>query len=268
MCRQSTPETFCLTIEAGQTQDKPDEGLVAAAKTGNFGVVRLSFKCSYHKIKKLILIWIQKICILIDQKRKDVRFYNYSLDFENKTECYIEHFIRDLNKCRNNPAGFAQIIEDHMQYIEQSQDSNDPNPYYYVRLNMPKVALNRGPEAFKETADRLRNTTRMGKVELKHDLEIPISECHDQWGNKDYIQDQLHHFKDLNKKTRNYKHFNFFFDLGSPYAEASLVLQLVDDSPFKGSRSRTLLNPSFNYVGISSQRLKNKHCGYYLFANK
>ena len=154
-----------------------------------------------------------------------------------------------------------------MQYIEQSQDSNDPNPYYYVRLNMPKVALSRGPKYFQEAADRLRNTTKMGKVELKHDLEIPISESQVKWGNKDYIHDQLNQFKERNKMTRNYKNFNFFFDLGSPYAEASLVLQLVDDSPFKGSRSRALLNPAFNYVGITSQRLKNKHCGYYLFAN-
>jgi hypothetical protein len=132
---------------------------------------------------------------------------------------------------------------------------------------MPKIALNRGEEAFREAAERLRNTTGMGKVEIRANLQIPIADAVDQWGNKGYIQHQLHHFKDQNKKTRNYKHFNFFYDLGSPYAEASLVLQLVDDSPFKGSRSRTLLNPTFQYVGISSQRVKNKHCGYYLFAN-
>jgi len=153
-----------------------------------------------------------------------------------------------------------------MQYIEQSQDPKDPNPYYYVRVNMPKVALPKGPKAFQETADRLRNTTILGKIELKKDLEIPISK--DKWVNKDYIQTQLSFFKENNKKTGNYKNFNFFFDLGSPYAEASVVLQLVDDSPFKGSRSRTLLNPSFNYVGVSSQRVKNKHCGYFLFASK
>jgi len=49
ICRQSTPETFTLTTERVQTQDKPDEGPVAADKTGNFGVVRHNFKCSYHK---------------------------------------------------------------------------------------------------------------------------------------------------------------------------------------------------------------------------
>lgn len=53
-CRQSMPEAFNLWTERIQETDKPDEGQVAVAKSGNFSMVRLSFKCSLHQTKNLM----------------------------------------------------------------------------------------------------------------------------------------------------------------------------------------------------------------------
>lgn len=131
---------------------------------------------------------------------------------------------------------------------------------------MPKISLTRGAAAFQEFADKLRTMQPMNKIELRSDLQVPIHEDSAKWTSKEYIAETVNKVKSEIKGS-TYKNFNFHFDVGSPYSENSFILQLVDDTPFKGSRSRNILNPAFNYVGISSLKLKNKHCGYFLFAN-
>jgi hypothetical protein len=178
---------------------------------------------------------------------------------------FIEHYVKELNQCRTNPASFANVIEHHMQFIEPNEDNNSRHAAFYVREGMPKIALTRGVPAFQELADRLRNMEPMGKIELRQDLSVAIPD-QSKWSSKEHMAHALKQVKVQNKQTHKYRNMNFHFDIGSPWSENSFVLQLVDDSPFKGTRSRNILNPDFTYVGITSEKVKNKHCGYYLFA--
>ncbi len=186
---------------------------------------------------------------------------------KDRKQNYIDHFMKELNKCRLNPAAYADIVERHIQYIRPNEDVNSKNAAFYVREGMPKISLTRGEVAFREFAEKLRTMSPVGKLELKSNLSIPIPEEPSQWTSKEYIAEAVNNLKNDIRGTTNYKNFNFHFDVGSPFSENSFVLQLVDDTPFKGSRSRNILNPNFNYIGVSSQKVKNKHCGYFLFAN-
>ena len=186
---------------------------------------------------------------------------------KDKKQNYIEHFMRELNSCRTNPSAYADIVERHMGYIQENPDTGAKNAAFYVRDGMPKISLTRGAVAFQEFIDKLRSMEPMNKIQLRKDLSIEIDEDSSKWTSKDYIGQAVNKVKSEIKETANYKNFNFHFDVGSPYSENSFVLQLVDDTPFKGSRSRNILNKDFAYVGISSLKVKNKHCGYFLFAN-
>jgi len=172
-----------------------------------------------------------------------------------------------MNACRTNPAAYAANVEKHIQYIQENPDTSAKNAAFYVRDGMPKISLTRGVPAFQEFADKLRTMQPMPKIESRQDLQVPIHENSSNWTSKEYIGEAVNKVKSDIKGNSNYKNFNFHFDVGSPYSENSFILQLVDDTPFKGSRSRNILNPAFTYVGISSLKIKNKHCGYFLFAN-
>jgi hypothetical protein len=63
-----------------------------------------------------------------------------------------------------------------------------------------------------------------------------------------------------------YSECAFNMDLGVSDPETSLLLQVVDDSPFKGKRRDNILNPNFKYVGISFLKQKTKFCCYITFA--
>lgn len=154
-----------------------------------------------------------------------------------------------------------------MEFIKANPDPNSKNAALYTREGMPKIPLTRGKPAFQEFAAKLRETEPMGNVEFREDLKINISEDTSLWADKKYIGDVLQKFKDENKESKHYKNFNFQYDIGSPYAENSIIIQIVDDGPFKGTRSKNILNPSYAHVGITCQKVKNKHCGYFLFAS-
>ena len=132
---------------------------------------------------------------------------------------------------------------------------------------MPKVALNKGAQAFTEFAAKLKTMQPMKPLEAREDLKVPINEDPQKWTDKALISEAVNKQKAAIKETSSYNSFNFHFDVGSPQADISFILQLVDDTPFKGSRQRNIINPEFKYVGISTFKVKNKNCGYFLFAN-
>jgi len=174
--------------------------------------------------------------------------------------------MKELNACRSNPSSFAEKIEKHLSFIVENTEKDAKNAAFYVKEGMPKISLTRGAVAFKEYIEKLKSMNPMGKLEFRSNLQVPISDNSANWTSKEYIGETLNKVK-ADIKESKYINFNFHLDVGSPYAEISFILQLVDDTPFKGSRSRNIMNPAFSFVGISSFKVKNKHCGYFLFAS-
>jgi hypothetical protein len=151
-----------------------------------------------------------------------------------------------------------------IQYIKENKEKGGGT---FEKEGMPKVALNRGEPAFREFAARLRTMNPIPTLEPRENLKVPINEDPQKWTDKTLISESVNKQKAAIKDSSNYNAFNFHFDVGSPQAEISFILQLVDDTPFKGSRQKNILNPEYKYVGISTFKVKNKNCGYFLFAN-
>jgi len=137
----------------------------------------------------------------------------------------------------------------------------------FEKEGMPKISLNRGEPAFREFAQKLKETQPLKPLEARDDLKVLISEDVTKWTDKTTLAESVNKQKTVARQSHGYTNFNFHFDVGSPQADTSFVLQLVDDTPFKGARSKNILNPDFKYIGISTLKVKNKNCGYFLFAN-
>jgi hypothetical protein len=174
--------------------------------------------------------------------------------------------MKEMNKCRTNPVEYANIVESHIKYIQNNTDPNSKNAAFYVKENIPKIALVRGEIAFRETIEILKKLKPLNPLEQREDLQVPIPEDQSSWIIKDLISENVNKLKAKAKEEGKYTNFNFHFDIGSSQPESSFVLQLVDDTAFKGNRSKNLLSSSFKFVGINSTKHRNKHCGYFLFA--
>jgi hypothetical protein len=177
--------------------------------------------------------------------------------------------MRELNECRTNPAAYAAKVESHIQYIKvnPNTDGNAKSTSLYDRDHMPKVSLNSGVAAFTAFAQKLRTMNPLPEIEFRNELAVDVPVDPSTWTSKEYIANTINAKKLELKKDTDFKNFNFHFDVGSNNAETSFILQLVDDTPFKGSRSKNILNPQFKYVGVRNSKIKNKNCGYFLFSN-
>jgi hypothetical protein len=175
--------------------------------------------------------------------------------------------LKEINECRQNPASYAAKVESMIQFITPTTENKEKSGGTFAKEGMPKVALTRGEPAFREFAAKLREMTPLSPLEAREDLKVPISEDPKNWTEKTLISEAVNNQKQKIKDTSSYQTFNFHFDVGSSLPDVSFVLQLVDDTPFKGSRQRNILNKDFKYIGINTFKVKAKNCGYFLFAS-
>ena len=130
--------------------------------------------------------------------------------------------------------------------------------------NGAKVALVKGEEAFINVSNILKSISPLNELDLQSDLSIQIPEDQKEWKNQKSITDLLTKIKIEN--ANKYTEYLFNIDLGVSDPETCLLLQIIDDSPFKGKRRENLLNPNMRYIGINSIKQKSKFCTYLIFA--
>ncbi len=171
---------------------------------------------------------------------------------------FAEYFLNALNRVRENPQEFATKILDSIVHIRVEDGKT------IFDADGTKVGLVSGEEAFRAAAQRLLDVSPAGPLEFREDLVIQVPEDSKEWKNNTLISQLL-----AKKKSENgskYPDCTFNMDLGVSDAETSLLLQIVDDSPFKGKRRENLLNPANRYFGISYLKQKSKFCCYVTFA--
>lgn len=170
-------------------------------------------------------------------------------------------FLEALNNLRQNPQLFADKVIAAISYIKEEDGKQ-----IFELPNGSKIALNKGEEAFRDCAEKLRNNIpNLPPFVLKPELTVPIPEASADWKKNDLIANALNLVKENNKSS--YSDFLFNLDLGVSDPELSVVLQVVDDSNFKGRRSQNLLSKDLKYVGIShASKGKKSFCVYVVFA--
>ena len=173
---------------------------------------------------------------------------------------YPEKMLILINKIREDPVSYADIIEDSIQNIIEEQDKDDETKTRIIYKRKVKVALNRGELAFKEAADELRSMNSMPPLELKNDICIPLPEDEDEIKDSSYLREQV-------RILRENTNIDVFFKDLIKVPEVSALLMIVDDSGKNpGKKRHAVLNKDFKYIGISSKFIGKTFIAYFAFS--
>ena len=174
----------------------------------------------------------------------DWYYNNYLTDFAEK-------LLSEFNEIRTNPRQYIDKIDKHIHFIKTFKGKE-----IYDHRNEPKIALNRGKAAFLDCISFLQNFEVIHPLILSKDITIDLNEKEDKEKllEKRFMNDTINNIK----KKYNLQQLNFHYDYGSSNPEISCVIQVVDDNMSNFYRRSNILNPRYNFVGITINQMKNK----------
>lgn len=173
---------------------------------------------------------------------------------------YPDKMLELINKIRENPVAYADVIEDSIKYIIEVPDKEDETKNRLVFKKKVKVALNRGENAFHEAAEILRKMEPMAPLEFNGNICIPLPQDEEELRDPNYLKEQVKAVKE------NYNIDLFFKDLVK-LPEVSALLMVVDDSVKNSGRKRqAILNKDFKYIGINSHFVGKTFLAYFAFS--
>ena len=173
---------------------------------------------------------------------------------------YPDKMLELINKIREDPVGYADVIEDSIKYIIEVPDKEDESKSRLVFKKKVKVALNKGESAFHEAAEILRKMEPMAPLEFNGNICIPLPQDEEELRDPNYLKEQVKAVKE------NYNIDLFFKDLVK-LPEVSALLMVVDDSVKNSGRKRqAILNKDFKYIGINSHFVGKTFLAYFAFS--
>ena len=178
----------------------------------------------------------------------------------NKYSDYPEKIVELINNIREDPVGYADVIEDSIKYIVEEEDKNDPSNARLIFKKKVKVALNRGESAFREAADYLRTLTQLPPLEFRQEKCIPLPENEDELKDPTFLREQV-------KQIREHTEVDVFFKDLIKIPEISGLLMIVDDTNKNAGKKRlALLNKDIKYVGVTSKFIGKTFIAYFAFS--
>ena len=172
---------------------------------------------------------------------------------------YPEKMLELINKIRENPSFYADVIEDSIQNIIENQDDDETKPKIIYKKKV-KVALCRGEPAFREAAEKLRNMESLPPLEFKNDICAPLPDNEEEVKDPTYLKEQI-------KILRETTNIDVFFKDLIKLPEVSALLMIVDDGEKNPGRKRNaLLNKDFKYIGINSKFIGKTFIAYFTFS--
>ena len=196
-----------------------------------------------------------------DNENKNEEEYNQKLN-EDKNTKYADcpdKMLELINKIREEPAAYAEIIEDSIKNIVENQDDDDSKPKIIFKKKV-KVALTRGEPAFKEAAEILRNMESLPPLEFKNDICVPLPDNEDEIKDSSYLKEQV-------KILRQSTNIDVYFKDLVKLPEVSALLMVVDDGEKNPGRKRNaVLNKDFKYIGINSKFVGKTFVSYFTFS--
>ena len=197
-----------------------------------------------------------------DNKREQGGYDEQTL--QNKNEKYSDYpqkMLELINKIRENPSYYADVIEDSIQnIIEVQNEDKDEVKSKIVYKKKVKVALVKGESAFREAAEKLRNMEALPPLEFKSDICIPLPENEEDIKNSSYLKEQV-------KILRETTNIDVFYKDLVKIPEVSALLMIVDDSKKNPGKKRNIvLNKDFKYIGINSKFIGKTFIAYFAFS--
>ena len=182
---------------------------------------------------------------------------------EEKNAKYAEYpdkMLEIINRIREDPASYADYIEDCIKNIIEEQDKNDENKTKIIYKKKVKVALTTGESAFRDAAEILRNMEPLPPLEFNGNICIPLPETVEEIKDHAFLKEQV-------KILRETTNIDIFFKDLIKVPEVSALLMIVDDNIKNPGRKRqAILNKDFKYVGINSHFIGKTFVAYFAFS--
>ena len=173
---------------------------------------------------------------------------------------YPEKIVELINNIREDPVGYADIIEDSIKNIIEEEDKNDPTNYRLIFKKKVKVALNKGEPAFREAAEQLRSLAPLPPLEFSQEKCIPLPENEEELKDPTFLREQV---KEIREETQ----IDVFFKDLIKIPEVSGLLMIVDDTNKNAGKKRmALLNKDLKYVGVTSTFIGKTFIAYFAFS--
>jgi len=170
---------------------------------------------------------------------------------------YPEKMLELINKIREDPVSYAEVIEDSIKNIIETNNETKPKIIYKKKV---KVALTRGEPAFREAAELLRNMEPLPPLEFKSDICAPLPDNEEELKEPYFLREQV-------KTLRETTNIDIFFKDLIKIPEVSALLMIVDDGEKNAGRKRNaVLNKDYNYIGINSKFIGKNFIAYFTFS--
>jgi len=198
-----------------------------------------------------------------NENQRDEEDYNEKMNEVKNTKYadYPERMLELINKIREDPASYADIIEDSIQNIIENQEDNEGKPKIIYKKKV-KVALTRGEPAFREAAEILRNMESLPPLEFKNDICVPLPDNENDIKDPSYLREQVN----ILRETTN---IDVFFKDLIKLPDVSALLMIVDDGEKNAGRKRNaVLNKNFKYIGINSKFIGKTFIAYFTFSKE
>ena len=194
----------------------------------------------------------------LEPEEHEANINNY--DPNAKYGDYPEKIVEIINNIREDPVGYADIIEDSIKNIIEEEDKNDPANVRLIFKKKVKVALNRCEAAFREAAEFLRTLSPLPPLEFSHEKCIPLPENEEQLKDTTFLREQV-------KQIREITEIDVFFKDLIKIPEVSGLLMIVDDTNKNAGKKRmALLNKDLKYVGVTSKFVGKTFIAYFAFS--
>jgi hypothetical protein len=257
-----------ITFGEAQTNSKKSEENITSNVSMRKSKAPIEIK---HDIKSIQTISSKTQEDMIKIKRKIFPSERNSLNTSNKAKSIRRTKSRNfktslfelINEARSYPLEFIDRIKEYKAYIKTENNK----PFIEIKEKMlQRINLIKGEAAFDDLIATLHSILPLQPYVYKEELEIPIDK--ENVTKREKLTELLSkQSKDLADK---FKSFSFHLDSDVKDPELSLILQLVDDSSFKGRRRSNLLSHNFNCIGITTTDISNdnKFYVYLVFAQK
>ena len=173
---------------------------------------------------------------------------------------YPDKMIEIINKIRENPAEYADTIEDSIKYILEEPEKDDETKTKLIFKKKVKVALSRGESAFHEAAEKLRNIEPLPPLEFNGNICIPLPQDEEELKAPNYLKDQV-------KILKESQNIDLYFKDFIKLPDVAALLMIVDDNTKNTGRKRNaILNKDFKYIGINSHFIGKTFLAYFSFS--
>jgi hypothetical protein len=164
-------------------------------------------------------------------------------EIDTTIKTYPEAVFNLINQIRANPKEYADTIEESINYIIEEKDENNPSENKIIFKNQIKVALVRGEEAFKETAEELKNMESMEPLEFREENCLTLPDDIEE-DNSNFLKSKV------KEKLKDNININIFFKEKISIPEISVLLMIVDDRNKKdsGKKRKAILNRDFKFI--------------------